>query len=211
MKTIILGFLLSFTLNALAHPVIYKDGIVVSSFNMPELNNNYLSYSFSNRFAAGVEHWRFGREETNTEAGLLKTNYLLKRFNGESSQANIYLHGGVGVVDQEWDQRGTKGIGLFGAEVDWETRKLYTSLKHLEFHAPRGLDLAVTQARIGFSPIESDFKSLQAWFMLQGMVVEGADEKLMLTPMLRFFYHNVLWEIGSSTRGDWMLNLMVHY
>ena len=47
--------------------------------------------------------------------------------------------------------------------------------------------------------------------MLQGMVIDDVNEKLMLTPLLRFFYHNVLWEIGSSTRGDWMLNLMVHY
>jgi hypothetical protein len=29
--------------------------------------------------------------------------------------------------------------------------------------------------------------------------------------MVRFFYHNILWEMGASVKGSWMLNLMVHY
>jgi hypothetical protein len=69
----------------------------------------------------------------------------------------------------------------------------------------------MTQARVGFSPKMADFKDLQTWVMLQGMYTPDVDRKVMLTPLLRFFYHNVLWEMGSSTRGEWMLNFMVHY
>ena len=32
-----------------------------------------------------------------------------------------------------------------------------------------------------------------------------------VTPLLRFFYKNVLWEIGSSLKSDFYLTLMVHY
>ena len=32
-----------------------------------------------------------------------------------------------------------------------------------------------------------------------------------ITPLLRFFYKNVLWEIGSSLQSDFYLTLMVHY
>lgn len=32
-----------------------------------------------------------------------------------------------------------------------------------------------------------------------------------ITPLLRFFYKNVLWEIGSSFQSDFYLTLMVHY
>lgn len=32
-----------------------------------------------------------------------------------------------------------------------------------------------------------------------------------ITPLLRFFYKNVLWEIGSSLQNDFYLTLMVHY
>lgn len=211
MKQLTLLFLCLLSLKAFSHPVIYQWGWALSSSNMPHYSNNYGLYSFTNRFSVGVDHWRFSRENDHTEAGLLKLNHLLWRDNGPNHQANIYLHGGFGVADQEWDNRGTKGIGMVGAEVDWETRSLFTSLKHLEFHGPKGLDINMTQARVGFSPVEADFKNLQTWFMVQGMVIRNVEERVVITPMLRFFYHNVLWEMGSSTRGDWMLNLMVHY
>lgn len=198
--------MLLFSLKSFAHPVIYKDGWALSSANMPDYSNNYVMYSFSNKFAIGVDHWRFTKDEANTEIGLLKLNHLLWRGNGEDHQANVYLHGGLGVRDQEWRPRGTYGDYLIGAEADWETRVLYTSFKYYQFS-----DLAMTQGRIGFSPSIADFESLQTWFMVQGMVIDDINETVMITPMVRFFYQNVLWEVGSSTRGDWMLNLMVHY
>jgi hypothetical protein len=69
----------------------------------------------------------------------------------------------------------------------------------------------MTQLRLGFSPFETDFDKLQNWFMLQLVSMPSIEPKVVITPMLRFFYHNVLWEFGSSTQGNWMLNLMVHY
>jgi hypothetical protein len=95
---------------------------------------------------------------------------------------------------------------LIGAEADWETRVLYSSFKHYQFQ-----NVAMTQARLGFSPRTAPFEDLQTWFMVQAMVIRDIRDEVLVTPMLRFFYHNVLWELGSSTRGDWMLNLMVHY
>jgi len=32
-----------------------------------------------------------------------------------------------------------------------------------------------------------------------------------ITPLLRFFYKNVLWEIGSSLKSDFYITLMIHY
>lgn len=205
MKTLI-AILLLISSQAFAHPVIYQDGWAISSANMPDYSNNYVMYSFSNRFAVGVDHWRFSKDDQNNEMGLVKLNHLLWRHNGEDSQANIYLHAGAGVEDQEFDVKRTRGSYMYGAEVDWETRTLFTALKHYQFQ-----DLGVTQARVGLSPIKQPFDKLQTWFMLQGMVIDDVNETVMVTPLVRFFYHNVLWEMGSSTRGDWMLNLMVHY
>jgi hypothetical protein len=203
------SLLLSFQIQA--HPVIYQDGFAFSSSNMPSYSDNYLMYSYSSRFAAGINHWRFTQGRDNTELGLLKLNHLLWRKNGEDFQSNIYLHGGVGVVDSELDRRATEDIYMLGAEVDWETRSLFTSLKHYEFHSPKVTDIPMTQARVGFSPKLADFQELQTWVMLQGMYAPDVDRSVMLTPLLRFFYHNVLWEMGSSLRGEWMLNFMIHY
>ncbi len=208
-KLVLILFFYSATI--FAHPVIYKEGIVVSSSNMPTYSDNQLMYSWSNRWASGLNHWRFTKEESNTDMAFLKTNYLLYRYNGESSQGNIYLHGGVGVVDSEIEKRQTNEAYMTGFEADWETRTLYTALKHYYFTSPKVTDISMTQARIGFSPFEAAFDQLQSWFMLQAMYMPDVESEIIITPLLRFFYKNVLWEMGSSTRGEWMLNIMVHY
>ena len=150
-----------------AHPVIFEGGTVMSSSNMESYSDNQILYSFDNRWAAGANHWRFTRDGENTEMGLGRLNHLLWRKNGEDFQSNIYLSGGVGVIDSEIGRRKTSEVYMGGVEVDWETRKLFTSLKHYQFSSPAVTDLSMTQARIGFSPKETDFDQLQTWFMLQ--------------------------------------------
>lgn len=208
---LILGFFVISPL-AFAHPVIYEGGWVFSSSNMQEYSNNYLGYSLSSRFSLGVNHWRFGIKENKREGEMVKLNHLLWRKNGLDSQANVYLHGGLGALkDSTAETVGWNSWGLLGIEADWETRTLYTSWKHFHFHSPQRGEIPMTQGRVGFSPKLAGFNDLQTWIIFQGMVIGGVQKKLMLTPLLRFFYHNVLWEFGSSTQGEWMLNLMVHY
>lgn len=195
---------------AFGHPVIFENGVVVSSSNMESYSDNQILYSFSNKWAAGVNHWRFSKDDKNTEMGLARLNHLLWRKNGEDYQSNIYLLSGVGVADSEFQKRDTREAYMAGAEIDWETRNLFVALKHYQFSSPAVTDIGMSQARVGFSPKETPFDQLQTWFMVQAMYTPDIDKSVTITPMLRFFYHNVLWEIGSSTRGEWMLNLMVH-
>lgn len=208
----VLGLIMALsTSSVFGHPVIYKEGIVASSSNMESYSDNQLMYSWSNRWSSGLNHWRFTKEDKNTEFGFIKLNHLLYRHNGEDSQGNIYVHGGVGVADSEIEKRQTNDAYMTGFEADWETRSLYTSLKYYYFTSPKVTDFSMAQARVGFSPYEAGFDKLQSWFMLQAMVMPEVEAEVIITPLLRFFYHNVLWEIGSSTRGEWMLNVMVHY
>ena len=206
---ILLFFFLFFSFRVFSHPVIYKGGWVLSSMNMSELSNNYVMYSFTQKLSFGLEHWRFSHSNHqpthHNEFGFLKLNYLLYRSNNEDSQLNLYFHGGAGSVDLEFpEDKNSLGL-LSGLEGDWETRDLYVSGKYLQFN-----DTFLSQMRFGLSPRKASFEELQTWFMLQGMVFGDIKDSVMITPMLRFFYHNVLWEMGSSTRGEWMLNLMTH-
>lgn len=202
--------LLSVTSTLYAHPVIFKGGTVVSSANMEGYSDNQILYSYSSKWAAGVNHWRFSKDDQNTELGLARLNHLLWRNNGENFQSNIYLSGGAGIMDAEIGKKNTREAYMMGAEIDWETRTLFTSLKHYQFSSPALADIAMTQARVGFSPKETPFEELQTWFMVQAMYSGDIDQTVSITPLLRFFYHNVLWEMGASSRGEWLLNLMVH-
>lgn len=199
-----------FTFPAYSHPVIFEGGTVLSSANMGDFSDNQLLYSYSSKWAAGLNHWSFRKEHKNTEFALVRLNHLLKRFNGPDSQANIYLLSGIGLVDSEFEKRDTREAYFGGVELDWETRTLFAALKHYQFSSPGLMDLGMTQARVGFSPVERGFNELQTWFMLQGMYTPELNRTVSVIPLLRFFYHNVLWEMGSSTRGEWLLNIMVH-
>jgi hypothetical protein len=187
----ILFLLLLLPLNLLAHPVIYQGGTAINSSNMKNLANHYVLYSLTSKFSFGVEDWRFAQRNFL----FAKANTLLYRKNSEHSQGNLYLHSGFG----------TESTYQLGLEGDWETRRLYTSFKHLEFSHER-----LTQGRVGFAPYLADFSELQTWIMLQGMVTRLVEKEVILTPMLRFFYQNYLAEVGSSVKGEWMLNFMVH-
>lgn len=200
--------LLSFSLHSSAHPVIYKDGFVISSFNMDNMNDQQLMYSVTQRFAVGLNSLRFSKDNQDTDLAFVKLNHLAWRYNGHDSQANLYLHSGLGLSDH---QAKSQGALMYGAEADWETRVLFLGVKHYQYYAPHQFDMPLTMARIGFSPFTASFDSLQSWFMIQAMHAPLANKTISLTPMLRFFYKNVLWEMGASTKGGWMLNLMVHY
>jgi hypothetical protein len=191
-----------------AHPVIYKGGVAISSSNRPSFSDNYIMYSPTQHWALGANHWRFTLEDNqHRELSLLKLNHLLWRKNGEDFQSNIYLHAGGGVAQGERSGRAFMG----GGEVDAETRSLFFSLKHYRFLGPGGMNTPLTQGRVGISPKKTDYHQLQSWVMVEAMHMGEINPTLMITPLLRFFYHNVMWEMGSSTRGEWMLNLMVHY
>jgi hypothetical protein len=211
MKALFLLVISILSLKASAHPVIYKGGWSLGSLNMPMYSSNYGYYSLTHRFGVGAEVDRFSKNNENNDLGLLRFNALLWRKNGDDSQANFYLLTGAGVIDQESGVRGTRGVFSPGIEADWESRIYYTSFKYTCYEGPKDLNLSMTQARVGVSPIIAPFEKLQTWVIFQAMVINDIETKTILTPMLRFFYHNVLWEVGSSTRGDWTLNFMVHY
>ncbi len=95
--------------------------------------------------------------------------------------------------------------------------------------------------RIGFAPYTANMDVLQTWFVvmfqssglgtknLKNTLLTAKNRKFQyhrktlklnssaivfdwkITPLLRFFYKNVLWEIGSSLQNDFYLTLMVHY
>lgn len=196
------------SLSALAHPVIYQDGWVASHMSMADMSDTNLSYSLTAKNAIGFNYFRLtDAAQHDSEFELFKFNHLLKRFNGADSQSNIYLHSGLGRVESAIERDRLAWMG--GVEVDWETRKYYTSVKYLHLGSSRE-DTGIVMGRVGISPLMADFQDLQAWAMVQVWHDPVTSREAKITPLLRFFYHNVLWEMGSSLKGDMMLNLMIH-
>lgn len=191
---------------AFAHPVIYKGGWVYSGSFMPASNVQRVSYSFHPNFSAELssDYYRVIDRYRDYRLGV---NALVKRWFFEDFQANIYasVHGGY------YTQTATRGVTFHPQiEFDWESRELYAATKASLYYFNQRVLYKVGQ-RLGFAPYVAGMDTLQTWLMVDFEYFKEEANKLKVTPLMRFFYKNVLWEIGSDIEGDFFLTLMVHY
>jgi hypothetical protein len=191
-----------------AHPTSFQGATSIELMNRPKSNLFTAHYSFSPRFSLGAESLRWVKSnDESLYAGLLRAGVLLHRINHAQFQANAYLEGGAGVARIDKDQHLTYRVR---AQMDIEDRRYYflTSLERQ--YVQDQLANWIPKARVGIAPYLAEFDELNSWLMLQ-YEYHSTEKKHDITPFLRFFYRNVLIEAGSSLRGQWMLNAMVHF
>lgn len=207
-KTVLILALSLLSTMAWAHPVSFKKGIGFMSYNSPTMNEVLLAYSFNSQFAVGSTYLR----DADSEFYIPRANYLVKRWNNEDSQANIYLSGGAG-----YENFNSKSYGVRLGEfvIDWEDRKYYTSLQHLYLNRDNDKNTLLpknynhTKARVGFAPFLADYNDLNVWLILQGEK-HNNEKQIELTQFLRFYMKNVLWEVGAGSKGTFAFNFMIH-
>jgi hypothetical protein len=206
MRAILVSLVLMFSAMAWGHPVTYRGGTMLKSMFREDMSENSVTYSFHRQMAlgAGVDTLRLQGE--NTSWGFAEFNGLLKRWNKEDAQANIYLITGAGGLF-----RGERGeaAGKAGLQADYETRRFYTFAQYTSWFA-KSMDSQWALYRIGFAPFVAGYNELNIWVILQTDYNKDMHKNLQVTPMLRFYYKNILWEFGSSTKGNFFGQFMVH-
>lgn len=203
MKCVVLSIFFLLSSPVWAHPVAFKGATSFMSLNNSQMTENTLVYSPEYWLGTGVKHITNGDDEwTNAHLGL-----LLKRWNEFESQGNFYLFGGPGRLKTKSE---SEYFTKVGAQLDWESRRLYSYARYSGAYS-KVKDLEQYEGRVGFAPYIAGFNDLNSWLMLQVQHVPERKDETMVTPMIRMFYKNVLWELGSSLKSDWMLNFMVRY
>jgi len=195
---------------AIAHPVSYKEAVGLMSYNTPQMNEILLTYSFTPHFALAGTYLR----DSKSEFYVPRANFLLKRWNNEDSQANVYLSGGAG-----YEKFGSKNYGVKLAEfvADWESRKYYVYFDHLYLNRDNrdntmlpDRDYNHSKLRVGTAPFLADYADLNVWLILQGEKHLN-ESQIEMTQFLRFYIKNTLWEVGARFDGGWAFNYMVHF
>ena len=172
----------------MANPVIYQDGKMLDIIVDSKTTDAQLFYSLTSQVAVGYRYFQYSKMPSATH--LAQANFLLKRWNEEDSQANIYLLGGLGVQDHSVET-------YVGVETDWENRRIYLSALAETF----GGNSSMTKwtLRSGFAPYLADYNDLNTWFILQTSHISSAQENdTWVIPMVRFFKDNLLVELGSN-------------
>lgn len=205
----LLSLCLSIGIDAHAHPVSYKNGFGIMSYNSPQMNELLLTYSFTPKFALATTYLR----DSKSEFYIPRANFLLKRWNEVDSQANLYASVGSGI--EKFSGQNTSA-SLAEIVADWESRKYYIYLEHLYLKRDNQLNTAIpspdynhTKFRLGFAPYLADYTDLNVWMITQ-FEKHNDEKQIEATQFLRFFIRNVLWELGAGFDGSVKFNFMIH-
>lgn len=133
---------------------------------------------------------------------LLNYTRLLHRWNGTSSQANLWLDLGVGVARSLDTSSPGLNEGALGAGVafDVESQRLYLALGAKTLQA---LSTARNQASVktGIALSKANFERIQPWLMVEVRGMQGTYTDLDVIPSLRLLHQRYVVELGWSLHG----------
>ncbi len=193
---------------AQAGPMGFKD----STMTMGDFGGNwregFVNYALTPRDALGGGlTWMRSDDKLRTRLFTEATyTRLVKRWNGEHSQANVWFVGGVGAVTGN-DFGGSKTMLAPGLAVDWETTRLYTAAAARLYRA-NGLKHDFGSVRLGFSFYEVDYDEVQPWFVLEARRMRELSDTTEITPMLRLVHKRYFLELGVNQAKQGRFNLM---
>lgn len=199
--------LLLLPLAAEAHPVAFRGSFGFMGYHSRSFGDTEFNYSVRHWWAPSVQFLRFTEGTARPDMALAKLNLLLHRWNWPDSQANVYLSGGGGVSRLSGKRR---EVGELGLTFDIEDRKLYFLTSGSVVRNSRRNEVNFWKVRGGFAPYVADFDKLHSWLILELNRQSAGKGRVNVVPTLRFFYQNVLWEIGSSLAGDIQFNYIIH-
>jgi hypothetical protein len=126
-----------------------------------------------------------------------RVNYLARRWNMETAQANVFVWGGAGQAyvselnshELTWNA---------GAQIDYETRRIYASLK-TDLQRSDAFSHRVDTLQLGVAPYKHDFDTLATWFVVQGRrYTGGINEGTEWALLLRLFKRGAWVEAGVT-------------
>ena len=133
---------------------------------------------------------------------LLNYTRLLHRWNGDTTQANLWLDLGVGIarsVDTSSPGLNEGALGA-GLSFDVETQRLYLGLGAKTLQA---LSAARSQASLktGVALTKANFERIQPWLMVEVRGLQGTSTDLDVIPSLRLLHQRYVVELGWSLHG----------
>jgi hypothetical protein len=144
------------------------------------------------------------------EISYVRANYLVKRWNMESAQANVFAWGGLGQAYlSETNDHSFTGTG--GAQIDYETRRVYSSLK-TDLYRSADFTHRIDTLQLGVAPYEHDYETLATWVVVQarrysGEIHDGTEWALLL----RLFKRGGWIEAGVTDDGKLQAMAMVNF
>ncbi len=196
-----------------AKPIAYAKGTtVMAEYGAGTMRELQVFYAPRYFFSVGLGHLALDSsvDGRSRDIDYARVNYLLKRWNLEAAQANVFGWGGAGSATT-----GDASQGLFtwnaGAQFDYETRRVYAALKS-DYYNSSAFSHRIDTLQLGMAPYKHDYATLATWFVVQarrytGEIHDGTEWAFLL----RLFKRGAWIEAGPTTDGKIQAMFMINF
>jgi hypothetical protein len=191
-----------------AGPMGFKDSTMAMGDFGPNWREAWVNHAVTARDAFGAGGLWMRSDDKRRTREFVEASYtrLVKRWNTEDSQANVWFVAGIGPVRGN-DFDGTRTMLAPGVSADWETTRLYLSAT-VRIYRAEGLNHDYAAARAGFSFYETDYNEVQPWLVLEVRRMRALSDQAEVTPMLRLIHKRYFIEAGVNNMKQARFNFM---
>jgi hypothetical protein len=197
----------------LAKPIAYAQGTtVMAEYGGDTMNELQVFHAprYNWSFGGGYLELDSNRTDLRREVTYARANYLLKRWNRESAQANAFIWGGAGSAYIS-ETNGHSLAWNAGGQFDYETRRIYASFK-TDLHRASAFTHRVDTLQLGIAPYEHDYGTLATWLVIQGRQYSGRiHEGVEWGLLLRLFKGGAWLDAGVTDDGKLQAMAMFNF
>lgn len=196
-----------------AKPIAFAHGTtVMAEYGAGTMNEAQVFYAPKYFWSLGLGYLELESDvdSRRREISYARLNYLVKRWNLESAQANVFTWGSLGNAYVS-ETNSSAFAWNAGAQIDYETRRIYASLK-TDLHRSADFSHRIDTLQLGIAPYQHDYESLATWLVVQGRnYTGGIREKSEWALLLRLFKGGAWVEAGATTDGKLQAMAMFNF
>jgi hypothetical protein len=196
-----------------AKPIAFADGTtVMAELGAGTMQELQIFYAPRFDYSIGGGHVDFTSDvDGNREhINYARLNWLAHRWNLDDAQANIFMWGGAGSASgNRFD--GSRATGNAGMQVDYETRRIYASMKSDLQRSSEFTD-RIDTLQLGVAPYKHDYGGLATWFVFQARHYTGElHSGVEKAALIRLFKGGAWIEAGVTDAGKLQAMAMFNF
>ena len=198
-----LGLVAAIVAPGMSKPIAFADGTtVMAEYGAGTMQELQIFYAPRFDYSVGGGHVDFTSDiDGDTEhITYVRVNWLAHRWNLDDAQANVFVWGGAGsATGNKFD--GTRVAGNAGLQADYETRRIYASLKS-DLQRSSEFSDRIDTLQLGLAPYKHDYGGIATWFLFQARHYTGElHSGIETAALLRVFKGGAWIEAGVTNAG----------
>ncbi len=195
------GALIAMPALGLAKPIAFAKGTtVMAEYGAGTMNELQVFYAPRYWASLGGGWLELASEDGRKQrhVAYVRANLLGKRWNLPGAQANVFVWGGLGrATGNDFD--GSTLARNAGAQIDFETRRVYSALR-ADLQESDRFSHRIDTLQLGWAPYAHDYDTLATWIVVQGRRYTGDLYRGTETALLVRFFKGGTWVEAGVTR-----------